>query len=504
MQSFDFNELFILDLANNHQGDLDHGLNIIRALGGVVREEQLRAAIKFQFRQIDTFIHPAYRTRQDVKHIPRFIGTRLTPDEYERLLSEVANQGLVSMCTPFDEESVDLILDMGIDVIKIASCSALDQPLLDRIAQTERPVICSTAGLTVSQIDHIVQFFRTKKNQLALEHCVAIYPTPADMLNLNQITALRKRYPDLNIGWSTHEDPEDYNVVQVAYAKGATLFERHVGMETDRHKLNTYSSTPEQIRNWLRSYKMARQYCGPENRPPAAIIETESLKSLKRGTYARHRIGKGSPIARDDVYFAMPALDGVLLSDKWRDDLVADRDYEADEGLGEELAVHRLSDSQIIFDIILQVKGMINDARIPIGRSSKIELSHHYGLHRFREFGAVIIDVINRAYCKKLIVQLPRQKHPYHHHKKKEESFQILYGDLEIEKNGVRQILGPGDVYLVEPEHWHKFSTMDGVIFEEISTTHYNDDSYYQDEMIAKIPREKRKTIVDNWEFIEQ
>ena len=159
-----------------------------------------------------------------------------------------------------------------------------------------------------------------------------------------------------------------------------------------------------------------------------------------------------------------------------------------------------MSLSGIVYSIILQIKGMLNNARVFIGIDSAIEISHHYGLERFREFGAVIIDCINREYCKKLIIQLPRQKHPYHYHKKKEETFQLLYGDLEVELEGHKTTLKPGDIFLVKPNQWHKFHTLDGAIFEEVSTTHYNDDSIYEDEQIARIQRERRKTKIPNWE----
>jgi N-acetylneuraminate synthase len=146
---------------------------------------------------------------------------------------------------------------------------------------------------------------------------------------------------------------------------------------------------------------------------------------------------------------------------------------------------------------MLEVRAMLNKARIFIGEQSSIELSHHFGLERFREFGAVLITCINREYCKKLIILLPRQKHPYHFHKRKEETFQLLYGDMEIEKDGRRTTLEPGDTYLVKAGEWHKFHTLDGAIFEELSTTHYNDDSFYEDERIARLPREMRKTNIE-------
>ena len=67
---------------------------------------------------------------------------------------------------------------------------------------------------------------------------------------------------------------------------------------------------------------------------------------------------------------------------------------------------------------------------------------------------------------------------------------------MEVEKEGTPAILHAGDLFLVEPNNWHKFSTLDGVIFEEISTTHYNNDSYYQDQAITLKTREERKTRI--------
>jgi N-acetylneuraminate synthase len=100
-----------------------------------------------------------------------------------------------------------------------------------------------------------------------------------------------------------------------------------------------------------------------------------------------------------------------------------------------------------------------------------------------------------------LLIQLPRQKHPYHRHERKEETFQVLFGELEVEKNGQPIKLCAGDTFLVEPGAWHKFSTLDGVIFEEISTTHFNDDSFYEDPLIAAMARSDRKTLVTNWKL---
>ena len=72
-------------------------------------------------------------------------------------------------------------------------------------------------------------------------------------------------------------------------------------------------------------------------------------------------------------------------------------------------------------------------------------------------------------------------------------------GDLEVIKNGMPLRLEPGDTFLVEPEAWHKFHTLDGCIFEEVSTVDQKGDSYYEDPAIARLERVERKTNVDSW-----
>jgi sialic acid synthase SpsE/mannose-6-phosphate isomerase-like protein (cupin superfamily) len=500
MTGFDFSNLFIFDLANNHQGDVQHGVNIINAVGEVVRKNEIKATLKFQFRQLETFIHPDYRDKKDVKHIGRFTSTRLERKDFEKLTEAVQKAGMITMCTPFDEESVQPILDMGIELIKIGSCSANDWPLLERVAQTNRPVVVSTAGLNLNQIDKLVSFLKDRRVDFALMHCVAIYPTPTHQLRLNQIGLLKSRYPDVPIGFSTHEDQDDVNPIQMAYAKGAQLFERHVGLNTEKHKLNNYSSTPEQLDRWIASYKKAMAACGGDQPCPGPIEESESLKSLMRGVFAKRPLKRGIPISREDVFFAMPLLEGQLSTSLWHEGMIADSDYNESAPLSTHLAELEPTKDELVYRIMLQVMGMLNNARVSIGKSSSVEISHHYGLERFREFGAVIVNCINRTYCKKLVVQLPRQKHPFHMHRKKEETFQLLAGDLEVVVDGKLSKLKPGDTLLVGPNQWHKFNTLAGAIFEEVSTTHYNDDSIYEDEAINRMARDQRKTIIPNWE----
>lgn len=491
-----FENLFIFEMANNHQGSVRHGLDIIHALGEVSRKHQINAAVKLQYRQLDTMIHPDYIGRTDVKHIPRFLSTKLSKDEFYTLVKAIRDEGLVTMCTPFDEASVDTCMEHGIDILKIASCSAMDWPLLEAAARTKRPVIISTGGKTFSDMDKIYNFLVHRDVDFAMLHCVGLYPAGYEYVQLNCIDRIKNRYPGIAFGYSGHENPKDFSIAQMAVAKGAAILERHVGLATESITLNSYSTDVRDISGWIAAVLNARKICGSASQKFIGNEEIQSMNELARGCYAAVPIKKGQALKRGDVFFAMPCSDGQMTSGMFQEGAVATRDYDVNEGIYEARAVSVVSDTR---SIIHDVKGMLYEAKIPVGPQFELELSHHYGLERFRHYGATIINVINREYCKKLIVVLPGQQHPKHYHKVKEESFQVLSGSLTLTLDGVTREVRAGEVITVERNVLHAFTSSDGCIFEEISTTHVKNDSYYEDENIAKLDLMERKTILEDW-----
>ncbi len=496
---FDFTDLFTLEMANNHQGSVDHGLKIINEMAKVVNKHGVKACVKLQFRDLDTFIHPADKKKTDNKHVPRFLSTKLSRKDFKALVDATRKAGLITMATPFDEASVETVKELNVDILKIASCSAKDWPLLEKAAAAGKPMIVSVGGMTIEDIDRLVSFLDHRYVHFALMHCVAIYPTPNNKLNLGHIEILKERYPNIMIGFSTHEEPDNMAAIQIAYAKGARIFERHVGVPTKTISLNAYSSTPEQIDRWIEAWKVARDAEGPttwESDPK----EDADLASLKRGVFAKKPIKKGQKIKRSDVYFAFPFREGQLSSGEFREDMVvADKAYKVDEPIAHGTRDFTPTVRDLVYHPIHEVKAMLNKAGIALPIDFSIDLSHHYGLENFRKVGAVIIDVINREYCKKIIVQLPGQEHPYHHHLQKEEAFHVLSGVMELELEGRRMTLHPGDVAVVQRGVKHRFWTDTGVIFEEVSSTHFNNDSFYEDTAISNLPREARKTKLSNW-----
>ena len=492
-------KIFIFDLANNHMGNLEHGLQIIRELKQVVSDFDYTFAFKLQYRHLDTFIHPDYRDRFEYKYVKRFSETRLAEDDLKRLKDEAQALGFITICTPFDEPSVDLIESHDFDIIKVASCSFTDWPLLERIVKTNRPIIASTAGATLDDIDRVVSFFQHRHKEFALMHCVAEYPTREENLQLNQIDLLKQRYPEVPVGFSTHEDPEETDAIKIAIAKGASIFERHVGIVTEKFKLNQYSSTPGQIKHWLEAAVKADRLCGEKNqRYSPSQGEIQALKGLRRGVFAKKEIKKGDSIDLQNVFFAIPLQEDQLTAN----DIAKYIEYRASHAINLNSPV-KYNDVTItdhrknLYEIIQDVKKLIHKSGVTVPGQSDLEISHHYGLDQFRQYGLTIITVVNRDYCKKLLILLPGQFHPEQYHVQKEETFHILYGDLTVILNGKEKKCSVGDVIIIEPGVKHAFRSDTGAIIEEISSTHYADDSYYTDPVINK--NKNRKTFITYW-----
>ena len=102
-----FENLFVLEMTNNHQGSLERGIAIVREHSRIARFNNVRTAIKLQFRDVDTFVHKDFRDRDDIRYIRRVLDTKLRKTDYEQLVVAIRKSGCIPMATPFDEKSVD-------------------------------------------------------------------------------------------------------------------------------------------------------------------------------------------------------------------------------------------------------------------------------------------------------------------------------------------------------------------------------------------------------------
>ncbi|MDB9787346.1 N-acetylneuraminate synthase family protein [Flavobacteriaceae bacterium] len=313
-----FNNLFVLELANNHWGDVERGIQMIEEFSQIVRFNNIKAAIKLQFREIDSFVHPDYVGTKDNKYIEKTTAKKLSKKEYKILIDKIKDVGCIPMSTPFDEKSVDLCVEFDLPIIKVASSDINDWPLLEKIATTKKPVILSSGGSSLNDMDNVVKFFTSRDIPMALNHCVSVYPSEDFELELNQIDFLKNRYPDIVIGQSTHEYNDWTSSIMIAYAKGARTFERHIDTTYPGYNWKKYNSNSEQIHVWFQSFKKAVEMCGGSSNQKRRVTkkETDYLDVMVRGVYAKKKIKKGHIVTNDDFneyfYLAVPLHKGQL------------------------------------------------------------------------------------------------------------------------------------------------------------------------------------------------
>jgi N-acetylneuraminate synthase len=313
-----FEDLFVLEIANNHWGRVERGLEIIEQFSQIVRFNNVKAALKLQFRDVDNFVHKDFKDRTDLRYVKKTIDTKMSKREYKTLVNSIKDNGCIAMATPFDEASVDLCEELDLPIIKIASSDLNDWPLIERIAKTKKPVIVSTGGASIKDMDDFVTFFRNRNIPISINHCVSIYPSEDNELELNQIDFLKNRYHDLVIGFSSHEYHDWRNSMLIAYAKGARTFERHIDIDADGIPVSPYCSTPENIDNWFKAFYKAKEMCGApgvaKRNPPEK--EIKYLDDLVRGVYARRDLPTGYVLNHssfdEDFYMAIPLQKGQL------------------------------------------------------------------------------------------------------------------------------------------------------------------------------------------------
>jgi N-acetylneuraminate synthase len=295
-------------MASNHQGKLDRGLQIIDKYSKIVRFNNVKAAIKLQFRDLDNFIHKEFVSRHDIRYVKRITDTKLSKNDFSHLVDAIKKSGCIPMATPFDERSVDWCVEFNMPIIKVASADNNDWTLLEKIASTKKPVIISTGGMSQKDMDDVVIFFTHRNIPLALNHCVAAYPHEDGECELNQIDYLKNRYPDIVIGYSCHEYHDWTASIQIAYAKGARTFERHIDIDDDGFTVATYSSLPNQINTWIKAWHKAIEMCGTSSQQRRKMLnrEIEYLDSYVRGAYAKRDLIAGQTLSEDDFYLAIP------------------------------------------------------------------------------------------------------------------------------------------------------------------------------------------------------
>ena len=217
----------IAEIGNNHNGSFSRAIEMIDLACDMGAD-----CVKFQMRHLDE----VYRERT-LRKDGEDLGTEyvldllrrfeLTVSEHRKLSEYCKQKGILYLCTPWDSKSVDVLEDFGVPAYKVASADLTNLPLLDKLAQTGKPLILSTGMSRKDEIEITVSFLNQRKVQFVLLHCNSTYPAPLHDINLKWINQLRKIHP--LVGYSGHE--RGINVSLAAIALDACVIERHFTLD---------------------------------------------------------------------------------------------------------------------------------------------------------------------------------------------------------------------------------------------------------------------------------
>jgi len=149
----------------------------------------------------------------------------LNDDEEQELYKYVKNKKLIYLSTPFSKKAAIKLHKMGVSGFKIGSGECNNLPLIDFISKYKKPIILSTGMNDIKKIQSSVQIIKKNKCPFAILHCVSMYPTPYDKLNLNRMLLLKKKYPSTPVGLSDHS--LGIHASLAAVSLGASIIEKH-------------------------------------------------------------------------------------------------------------------------------------------------------------------------------------------------------------------------------------------------------------------------------------
>src|SRR5690606_15416584 len=204
------------------------------------------------------------------------------PWEWHPKLKETADElGIVLFSSPFDFTAVDFLESLDVPAYKIASAELVDIPLLQKVAETGKPLIISTGMATLAEIAEAVDAVRAAgARDIALLRTNSAYPAPPDEMDLRTIPHLAEAF-NVPVGLSDHT--LELAVPVAAVALGATIIEKHLTLSRDLGGPDSaFSLEPDEFKAMVRAVRttekaLGRIRYGPTSREAGSLPFRRSL-----------------------------------------------------------------------------------------------------------------------------------------------------------------------------------------------------------------------------------
>lgn len=298
------------EVGPNHDGKLENAINIVRDLAATGID-----AVKFQtFKSASTIVTPdaplaPYMEKTGIKGNQHDLSETLglSFEDFRSISRECAEVGLTFISTPFDQESVDFLVNIGVPLLKVPSGEITNPFLLKAVARTGLPLIVSTGMSEIEEIKLALEVIHSEwreiqqpkqKQELVLLHCTSAYPAPLSSVNLRAMETLATEF-GLPIGYSDHTLGSVVSLAAVA--KGAKVIEKHVTPDPTLPGPDHAASMPiSSLSAFVKNIRMVEVALGGHEK-----VTLDAERSVKR--VARRSIAAARNIACGEV-FSVDAL----------------------------------------------------------------------------------------------------------------------------------------------------------------------------------------------------
>ncbi len=313
---------FIAELNSSHNGSLETAKKMILEAKNAGAD-----CVKFQSWTPDTLYSKTYYKANPIagRMVKKF---SMSEDDLRSAAEYCAEIGVGFSSTPYSKREVDFLAEMKVPFIKIASMEINNYGYIRYIAEKGLPVVLSTGMADTEEIEKAVHAFTSTGNKnLCLLHCVSIYPSSAEMINLNNMVELRERFPDIPVGYSDHT--LGVEVPSAAIALGACLIEKHFTLDSSKMGWdNGMAMEPTEFAGLVSCCKNVQKALGRKER----IVSDEELKqreNMRRSVIAVSDLPVGHIITADDLDVKRP---GNGLAPEMADSLIGKRVIRPIEG----------------------------------------------------------------------------------------------------------------------------------------------------------------------------
>jgi N-acetylneuraminate synthase len=306
--------IIIAEAGVNHNGDIELAKKLIDAASAANADY-----IKFQtFKAKDLASKDAEKseyqkinTKNNDTQYSMLKSLELSKEDHIKLINYCQSKDIKFLSSAFDLDSLDFLLSLKCELIKIPSGEINNYYYLEKISRQEMPVVLSTGMSTINEIESAIKILTSNKlsiNDITILHCNTEYPTPMKDVNLKAMLKIKEHF-NVDIGYSDHTLGIEVPIAAVAL--GAKVIEKHFTIDRSLEGPDhACSLEPLELKNMINAVRNVEIACSGDGIKEPTSSEIKNKSIVRKSLYLNKDIKKGTKLTKDMIIALRPG-DGI-------------------------------------------------------------------------------------------------------------------------------------------------------------------------------------------------